>query len=105
MKAYIFVIGLLIVIFGAIGGYLYQKFSALAAMDFSPPPVTIAASIAQGETWDERLSAVGSIQAVRGVELTSETSGEITRILFESGDTVEAKQLLVVLNDEVEQAS
>ncbi len=92
-------------IFGAIGGYLYQKFSALAAMDFSPPPVTIAASIAQGETWDERLNAVGSIQAVRGVELTSETSGEITRILFESGDTVKANQLLVVLNDEVEQAS
>ncbi|MBO6555037.1 MAG: efflux RND transporter periplasmic adaptor subunit [Pseudomonadales bacterium] len=105
MKAYIVVIGLLIVIFGAIGGYLYQKFSALAAMDFSPPPVTIAASIAQGEIWDERLNAVGTVQSVRGVELTSETSGEITRILFGSGDAVKANQLLVVLNDEVEQAS
>lgn len=92
-------------IFGAIGGYLYQKFSALAAMDFSPPPVTIAASIAQGEIWDERLNAVGTVQSVRGVELTSETSGEITRILFGSGDAVKANQLLVVLNDEVEQAS
>lgn len=105
MKAYLFVIGLLILIFGAIGGYLYQKFSALAAMDFSPPPVTIAASMAQRESWGERLNAVGTIQAVRGVELTSETSGEITQILFDSGDSVEAGQLLLVLNDEVEQAS
>lgn len=105
MKAYVFVIVLLLAIFGSIGGYLYQRFSAFASMDFSPPPVTIAASTAQQEIWDETLSAVGTIQAVRGVELTSETSGEITEILFDSGDRVTAGQLLVVLNDEVEQAS
>ncbi len=105
LKAYAIVIAFLIAIFGAIGGYLYQRFSAFASMDFSPPPVTIAASVAQRETWDERLNAVGTVQAVRGVDLTSETSGEIIRINFDSGDTVEAGQLLVVLNDEIEQAS
>jgi multidrug efflux pump subunit AcrA (membrane-fusion protein) len=105
LKAYAIVAALLIAIFGAIGGYLYQKFSALASMDFSPPPVTIATSVAQRETWDERLNAVGTVQAVRGVDLTSETSGEIIRINFDSGDAVEAGQLLVVLNDEIEQAS
>lgn len=105
MKAYIVVIALLLAIFGSIGAYLYQRFSAFANMDFTPPPVTIAASTAQLETWDETLSAVGSIQAVRGVELTSETSGEITEILFDSGDQITAGQLLLVLNDEVEQAS
>ena len=36
--------------------------------------------------------------------MTSETSGEVTEIRFDSGDEVEADQLLVVLNDE-EQAS
>ena len=105
MKAYLFVIGLLILIFGVIGGYLYQQFSALAAMDFSPPPVTIAASIAQRESWDERLNAVGTIRAVRGIELTSETSGEIIDIHFDSGDRVVAGQRLLVLNDEIERAS
>ena len=105
MKAYIVVIVLLLAIFGSIGAYLYQRFSAFANMDFTPPPVTIAASTARLETWDETLSAVGSITAVRGVELTSETSGEITEILFDSGDRVAAGQLLVVLNDRVEQAS
>ncbi len=105
MKAYVVVIVLLVAIFGSIGAYLYQRFSALANADFSPPPVTIAASTARLESWKETLNAVGSIQAVRGVELTSETSGEITTILFESGDEVRAGQLLVVLNDEVEIAS
>ena len=105
MRAYLVAIILLLVIFGAIGGYLYQRFSALASMDFSPPPVTIAASIAQKKEWKQVLNAVGTIQAVRGVELTSETSGEVTDIRFDSGDQVKADQLLVILNDEVEQAA
>lgn len=105
MKAYAVVIVILLLIFGSIGAYLYQRFSAFSAMDFTPPPVTVAVSSAVSETWDETLSAVGTIQAVRGVELTSETSGEITRIDFDSGDQVEAGQPLVVLNDEVERAS
>lgn len=105
MKAYAIAITLLLVIFGAIGAYLYQRFSAFASMDFSPPPVTVAVSTARAETWAETLSAVGSIRAVRGVELTSESSGEIVAIRFASGDRVEAGQALVVLNDEVERAS
>lgn len=105
MKAYLVAVLLLLAIFGGIGGYLYQRFSAFAAMDFTPPPVVIAASTARKESRGEILNAVGTIGAVRGVELTSETSGEITRIDFASGDRVEQGQLLVVLNDEVESAS
>lgn len=105
LKAYVVVITLLVVIFGSIGAYLYQRFSAFASMDFSPPPVTIAASTAEAEVWKEMLNAVGTIKAVRGVQLTSETSGEITSMLFDSGDEVEEGQLLLVLNDEVEIAS
>jgi membrane fusion protein (multidrug efflux system) len=105
MRGYVVAIAVLLVIFGSIGGYLYQRFSAFADMDFSPPPVTIAASTARQEVWRDSLNAVGTIQSKRGVELTTESSGEITRILFESGDQVRAGQLLVVLNDEVERAS
>ena len=105
LKAYLFVIALLVVIFGAIGGYLFVRFSALAAMDFSPPPVTIAASTARLEARASVLNAVGSITAVRGIELTSETSGEVTEIAFKSGEAIAKGQLLVVLNDEVEVAS
>lgn len=105
MKAYALVVVLLLIIFGSIGGYLYKRFAAFASMDFAPPPVTIAASVASHETWNETLNAVGTIQAVRGVELTSETSGEITEIRFASGDQVVAGQPLVVLNSKEEIAS
>ena len=105
MRAYLVVIVLLVLIFGSIGGYLYMRFSAFASQDFSPPPVTIAAATAQAERWDSFIEAVGTVRAVRGVELTSETAGEITAIEFDSGDVVEAGQLLLVLNDQVEQAA
>jgi hypothetical protein len=41
LKAYVVVIVILIVIFGAIGGFLFKRFSAFSSMDFSPLPVTI----------------------------------------------------------------
>jgi membrane fusion protein (multidrug efflux system) len=105
VRAYLAVIALLLALFGSIAGYLYVRFSALAATDFSPPPVTIAASLSRIESRDAFLDAVGTIKAVRGVDLTSETSGEITAINFDSGEEVEAGQLLLVLNDKIEQAS
>ncbi|MCR9276981.1 MAG: efflux RND transporter periplasmic adaptor subunit [Pseudomonadaceae bacterium] len=105
MKAYAVVILILLVLFGSIGAYLFQRFAAFGAMDFAPPPVTVAVSTARAEVWDQTLSAVGTVRAVRGIDLTSETSGEITDIAFESGQKVEAGQLLLVLNDKVEQAS
>ena len=53
MRAYLVAIVLLLIIFGTIGGYLYQRFGALASMDFSPPPVTIAAAKAQEQSWKQ----------------------------------------------------
>ena len=77
MRAYLFVIVLLVLIFGGIAGYLYNKFSALSATDFTPPPITIAAATAQTAIWPSRLEAVGTVRAARGVELSAETSGEV----------------------------
>ena len=105
MRPYLLAIALLALLAGAIGGYQYLRFSALAKMDFSPPPVTIAAATAKRESWSSRLDSVGTLRAVRGVELTAETSGQITAISFDSGQRVQAGQLLVVLRDEVEQAA
>jgi len=105
MKSYAFAIILVLVIFGTIGGFIYKRFASFAAMDFSPPPVTIAASNARREAWRQELSAVGTIEAVRGIELTAETDGEIIELHFDSGDQVKAGQLLLVLNDKVELAS
>jgi membrane fusion protein (multidrug efflux system) len=105
LRAYLLVAFLLLVIFGAISAYLYRQSSGLAATDFSRPPATVAAAIAQRETWPSTLEAVGTIKAARGVRLSTEESGEITGITVKSGDRVAAGDLLLTLNDQVEQAS
>jgi membrane fusion protein (multidrug efflux system) len=96
---------LLLAIFGGIGGYLYNKFATLAATDFSPPPITIAAAVAKNAQWESRLEAIGTIKAVRGVHLSTEESGEITAINVASGSEVKAGDLLLVQNDKLEVAS
>ncbi|MCR9106459.1 MAG: efflux RND transporter periplasmic adaptor subunit [Gammaproteobacteria bacterium] len=105
MRAYLFVLLLLLVIFGGIGGYLYNKFTTLANTDFTPPPITIAGGTARNAVWPTRLEAVGTIRAARGVELSAETAGEVISVHARSGEQVRANQLLVTLNDSVEQAS
>ncbi len=105
MRAYLTVAAILLLIFGSIAGYLYNKFSALAGQDFSPPPITVAVTAARSETWPSTLEAVGTLHAARGVNLASETSGEIVELAVDSGQQVEAGQTLLVLNDSVEQAA
>ena len=105
VRSYLIAIALLLVLGGAIGGYQYLRFAELAKMDFSPPPVTVDAVAATTAEWASHLSSVGTLKAVRGVNLTAETSGQITALSLESGQRVEAGQVLVVLNDEVEQAA
>ena len=85
------------IIFGAIGGYLTKRYLEFSQLDFSPPPVTVAAERAVVDSWSQSLNAVGTINAVRGIELKSETAGEVSEIYFESGQTVSAGQPLVRL--------
>ena len=105
MRAYATAALLLLVIFGAISAYLYRQFTTLAAMDFTPPPVTIATDIARIEQWQSDLSAIGTIRAVRGVELSTEANGEVIAVAVTSGQQVTMGELLVTLNDKLEQAS
>ena len=104
MRAYLFVISLLVLIFGGIAGYLYNRYSTLAATDFTPPPITIAAATAQTAMWPSELEAVGTIRAARGVQLSAETSGEVIAIHVQSGEQVKAGQPMLTLNDGRERA-
>jgi membrane fusion protein (multidrug efflux system) len=105
LRAYLLVGLLLVLIFGGISGYLYKQYSRFAGMDFTPPPITVAAAVAQTASWPSQLAAVGTLRAARGAELSAETSGEIIAIAVDSGVTVQSGELLLTLNDSVEQAS
>ncbi len=105
MRAYLLVGLLLLSLFGGIGGYLFYQFGQLSGTDFTPPPVTVAVSMAKTEEWGSLLNAIGTIRAVRGVELSTEERGEVIAINATSGAHVQQGDLILTLNDSVEQAS
>ena len=58
---------------------------------------TVSTEEARVQEWKSRLEAVGTLRAVRGVDISSEVSGLVEELHFESGDQVEAGTLLVTL--------
>src|SRR5690606_29918730 len=105
-KRMAFAIGLLVLVFGgvfgwnAMGKYFMNQYFAT----FEPPPATVSAAPAERQSWQPQIRAVGRLSAVRGVDLGNEVAGTVKEILFESGDTVEAGEVLVQLDDAIEQA-
>jgi membrane fusion protein (multidrug efflux system) len=87
-------------LFGGLFGYkaymgiMMKKYMSAGGM----PPVTVSTIQASNEEWQPQLKAVGSLRAVRGVDLACEISGLVRSVHFKSGDEVKAGQLLVQLN-------
>jgi multidrug efflux system membrane fusion protein len=69
-----------------------------------PPPTAVSAAPAQSSPMPQYLEGIGSLTAVRQVEVAPEVAGRVTRILFEAGAEVKAGDALVQLNDEQERA-
>lgn len=69
------------------------------------PPAVVELSTVESQTAPRLLHAVGALEAWQQVLLSAETSGRISKIDFTSGQAVKAGQPLLVLNDELEQAS
>ncbi|WP_372877175.1 efflux RND transporter periplasmic adaptor subunit [Spongiibacter marinus] len=66
------------------------------------PSVTISSTTVTPQQWAARLNAVGSLVAVKGADLTAEVDGTITKISFESGQSVEAGTELLSLESVAE---
>jgi membrane fusion protein (multidrug efflux system) len=87
-------------LFGAIFGYHAHKTGQMkkSMASFQPPPVTATAAKAEYQSWQPELKSVGSLRAVRGVDVTSEVSGLVSSVLFKSGDDAKEGKVLVQLN-------
>lgn len=68
------------------------------------PPATVTATVVRYQEWQPQLAAVGSLRAVRGVDVTTEMAGLVRDIAFRSGQDVKAGQLLVQLNADTDKA-
>jgi membrane fusion protein (multidrug efflux system) len=80
--------------FNSFKGYMMQKYMGSQ----QPPAVTVSAMAVDYQQWQPQLSAVGTLRAVRGVDVTTEVAGLVRSLEFKSGDEVKSGQLLVQLN-------
>jgi membrane fusion protein (multidrug efflux system) len=92
------------VLLAAIVGFNTWKanFVAQLRMKNAAPPQTVTAAAAQSSDWQPEVSAVGSLRAVRGVDVTTEVTGLVRALRFKSGDEAQSGQVLVELNADAE---
>lgn len=106
MKKWVATIFGLLVVVGTLGAIKGAQIGALiaSAETAAPPPESVSAAPAGVDTWSSKLHAVGSVVAVRGVTVTPEVPGLVSRIAFESGEDVRAGQVLLTMDTAVERA-
>jgi membrane fusion protein (multidrug efflux system) len=99
VKRMVIMIGVVAVLFGGVFGFQLFKASMMKKyMSFKMPPATVTAMAAEFQTWQPQVKAVGSLRAVRGVDVSSEISGLVRSLHFKSGEEVQEGQVLVELN-------
>jgi membrane fusion protein (multidrug efflux system) len=68
------------------------------------PPVAVVVATATARVWQTQVSAVGTLVAVQGVQVTSEVPGMVRAIHFQSGASVRPGTLLVELDAAADRA-
>lgn len=94
----------LVIFGGIIILILAVKILPFLFVDFTPPPVTVAAQVSKEEEWNKELPAIGELQAVQEVTISPEVGGRVTDIYFQPGQSVKAGDPIIRLNDEQEKA-
>lgn len=89
-----------IIAFNLIKSFLIKQFFA----SYEPPAVTVSSAVAQSVDWQPVIHAVGNFVAMSGVDVSSEASGNVAQIHFESGQYVEKGEPLITIDDSVDQA-
>lgn len=99
------VLGLFIVV-SVIAGIKALQIGALIQMGENSvePAVTVSSVNVKPYSWESTLTAIGSLEAAKGLEVTADLSGRITKIVFDAGTEVSAGDLLVEQDTSTEKA-
>lgn len=94
----------------ALGGALaYKKVLQIqvqiAEGSQTPPPISVTVATVESANWQRRVKAIGTLVAFQGVDVTTEVSGVVTSINFDSGDELEEGSLLIELDNRTEVAN
>ena len=92
----------IVVLVGAIVGIKALQIGALieSGKNAPKPMETISTTVVETDEWVRSVESVGSLRAFQGADLSTETPGIVSRILFENGAEVREGDLLVELDTE-----
>lgn len=96
-KSIFIALGVIAGIFLLLAVLKVSQFAAMgAAAKFTPPPESVGAYTAAVQDWPNTYSAVGTVEADEGINISSEVAGKVQKILFKSGERVKAGAVLLV---------
>ena len=100
------ILGLLVVIAALVGVKALQIKSLIDSgkAGGGPPPVSVSSYNVKVDEWGDSLSSIGSLEAAKGLIITADLSGRISKINFDAGSQVKAGDLLVEQDSSAEQA-
>ncbi len=101
---------LVLILLGGLGGmiafYAFQwkpQFLAQVIMSAPRPAETVSAEVAREENWQPHVTAIGSLVAVDGIDVTPEVGGIVKEIYFDSGQLVKKGHKLVQIDTSTEE--
>ncbi len=102
-----FMLLIAVLLFGSVIGFNLFKQKMIAEYMANRPEPDFAITVAEvkASDWTPVIEAIGFIEPNQGVTLTTETSGVIDNISFESGTQVKKGQSLLQLDSKVEKAN
>ena len=105
-KRMVIMLIILAVVFGLIFGF--KAFMGKMMNDFfdnmPQPAAAVSTYEARQDNWASILEAVGTVNAVNGVNVTAQVPGEVEAIEFESGDSVKKGDVLIRLEGAADRA-
>ena len=89
-------------------GYFNLVFKPAMIKDFvskmTPPPAAVTAEAARSKEWVDKVQSIGTLMAIKGIDVAPEVAGIVKEYYFESGNDVEKGAKLVALDTSVEEA-
>lgn len=95
------------ILFGLISGWYFFKQHMIGQYveAMKNATGTVSTTVAKKENWQPFIAETGSIVAINGVNVTTQSSGIVGQILFQPGSLVKKGDILLVLDDRKEQAN
>lgn len=98
---------LVVIIFGSVIGFNLFKQKMMGEYFANMPTPSHAVTVEEivAQDWSPRIAAIGFIEPIQGISVSTEGSGIVRKINFESGQQVKAGDVLLEIDSDVEKAN